>query len=62
LVYGPKIIGAGDDQDLDDLVNIMKKNDGEGSDSGQEDNDEGMGDIEGIDDDTHVQEEDEEEK
>lgn len=59
LVYGPKIIGAGDDKEMDDLIGIMKDNKEEGSDSGQEDNDEGMGDIEieGMEDDTQDQEE-----
>jgi len=39
---------------MDDLLGVMKDNQQEGSESGQEDNDEGMGDIEieGMEDDT----------
>jgi hypothetical protein len=44
---------------MDDLIGIMKDDKEDGSETGQEDNDEGMGDIEieGMEDDTQEQEE-----
>lgn len=46
-MYGPKVIGAGDDMDTDDLIEVMNQNRNVSEDE-EEDNQEGMGDIEGM--------------
>ena len=58
------MIGAGDDMDTDDLIEVMNQNRNVSEDE-EEDNQEGMGDIEGmegLEDSALVQEEEEEEE
>ena len=50
LVSEPKVIGANDEKEMDDIIGAMQTGNESGGDSDSEDNEEGMGDIEGIDD------------
>lgn len=50
LISEPKVIGANDEKEMDDIMGVMQTHDGSSNGSDSEDNEEGMGDIEGIDD------------